>query len=87
MEVCGDCGKPIGMLEASYYRKDHGADMGQTFHSKCGDPLGLQVKDQTIERLLTALRRIRSLAPKNVAKHAQKIARDALEQTVKPKDD
>lgn len=33
-----------------------------------------------IERLQTALRRIRSLDEKNVPKYAQQIARDALEQ-------
>lgn len=50
-DICADCGKPIGMNEGSYYRKDGYADLGHAFHSTCGDPLGIKAKDSEIERL------------------------------------
>ena len=51
MENCADCGKPIDMHEASYYRKDPLLDIGQSFHSRCGDPFGIKAKDAEIARL------------------------------------
>jgi hypothetical protein len=52
METCADCGKPILMNEGSYYRKrGDNTDIGQTFHSTCGDPFGLKAKDAEISRL------------------------------------
>jgi hypothetical protein len=50
-ETCADCGKPIAMHEGSYYRKDPADDIGRTFHSTCGDPLGIKAKDAEIDRL------------------------------------
>lgn len=55
MEICADCGKPIQMGEGSYYRRDPASDIGQTFHSTCGDPLGIKAKDAEIERLRSIL--------------------------------
>src|SRR5580765_3481102 len=37
MEICADCGKEIGMLEPSYYRKGDD-DIGRAYHATCGDP-------------------------------------------------
>lgn len=54
-DICADCGKPIGMDEGSYYRKVHGLDIGESFHSTCGDPLGLKARDAAIDQLRTAL--------------------------------
>lgn len=54
-EICAGCGKEIGMLEGSYYRKMPGDDIGQTFHSMCGDPFGIGAKNAKIERLTAAL--------------------------------
>lgn len=51
METCADCGKPIDMHEASYYRKDPTTDIGKSYHSMCGDPFGTKAKDAEIERL------------------------------------
>jgi hypothetical protein len=41
METCAECGKPIEIGQGSYYRKNPTDDLGQTFHSTCGDPLGI----------------------------------------------
>lgn len=43
-EICAGCGKEIGMLEGSYYRKSPGDDIGKTFHTFCGDPFGITAK-------------------------------------------
>lgn len=56
MEICADCGKPIGMSEGSYYKKaGDNSDIGQTFHSLCGDPFGLKSKDAEIAQLKQTL--------------------------------
>ena len=61
-ETCADCGKPISMHEASYYRKDPSGEIGQSFHSYCGDPFGTKAKDAEIERLQDAKRRALAIA-------------------------
>lgn len=42
METCAECGKPIFMHEPSFYKKDPSGDIGKTYHSTCGDPLGIK---------------------------------------------
>lgn len=43
MEICAECGEPIGFGQGSYYKKaGDNSDIGQTFHSTCGDPLGIK---------------------------------------------
>jgi hypothetical protein len=54
-EACADCGKPIQMNEGSYYRKGPADDIGKTYHTACGDPLGIKAKDAEIERLRSIL--------------------------------
>lgn len=41
MELCIGCGKPIEPGQSSYYRKNPVDDIGGSFHSACGDPLGI----------------------------------------------
>jgi hypothetical protein len=48
METCAECGKPIEMGQPSYYRKRPGDDIGQSFHSHCGDPMGLKASERRI---------------------------------------
>lgn len=48
METCADCGKPIVMNAPSYYRADPAGGMGKSYHSTCGDPLGIKAKDAEI---------------------------------------
>lgn len=54
-ENCADCGKPIFGNQGSYYRKEPHEDIGQAFHSGCGDPFGLKAKDAKIDVLRAAL--------------------------------
>lgn len=43
METCAECGKPIEMGQGSFYiPAPAGADFGKTYHSGCGDPLGIK---------------------------------------------
>lgn len=49
--TCDDCGKEIGMLDASYYKQVPGSDIGKQFHSHCGDPFGIRVLKAENERL------------------------------------
>lgn len=51
METCADCGKEIGMLEASYYRKDPCGDFGKTYHSACGDPFGVKILRNALQEI------------------------------------
>lgn len=80
METCADCGKPIDMHEASYYRRDPTTDIGKTYHSMCGDPFGTKAKDAKINVLVDlvselreALRQIRARANslQNADSHAE----------------
>jgi len=58
---------------------------------KCGArdnepcPEAFRIASEERETLLTALRRIRSLEPKNVSKYAQQIAGEALDLVGSPK--
>lgn len=59
MEKCADCGKPISMGEPSYYRPALHGDFGQSFHSHCGDPLGMKAKDARLADLDAEVQRLR----------------------------
>ena len=50
------------MLDASYYRKAPGDDIGKTYHSHCGDPFGTKAK---IKRLTAALIEMRDRDNRN----------------------
>ena len=77
MEICADCGKPIGVNEGSYYRKlGDNSDIGQTFHAMCGDPFGLKTKDAEIAQLRTALQGILDLKPEDM--HPARLGRRGL---------
>jgi len=58
MEICADCGKKIGMLEPSYYRKGDD-DIGRAYHAACGDPYGLKAKDAEIELLRAEIEQLK----------------------------
>lgn len=65
MEKCAACGLTIEMGQPSYYRRSPNDDIGQTYHTKCGDPFGLAAKDAEIEKLqreVHELKRTRSEA-------------------------
>lgn len=54
METCAGCQKPILMDEASYYVKEPDADIGKTYHTRCGNPYDTKGDN---ERLRAALHR------------------------------
>lgn len=57
-ETCADCGKEIGMLDASYYRKEPGDEIGKSYHSRCGDLFGIKAKDAEIAHLQAEVERL-----------------------------
>jgi hypothetical protein len=55
METCADCGEPIEMGQPSYYRKRPEDDIGQSFHSTCGDPLGIKLIERRADATAAVL--------------------------------
>jgi hypothetical protein len=61
METCADCGKPIEMNQASYYRRDPATDIGKTYHSTCGDPFGIKAELARLREIEQAARDLTAL--------------------------
>jgi hypothetical protein len=61
MERCADCGEPIRMDQGSYYHQGPADDIGRSYHSQCGDPLGLKAKDAELPRLRGDNERLRAV--------------------------
>lgn len=60
-ETCADCGNPITMNQASHYSRDEFSDIGRTYHSACGDPMGVKALKADNTRLREALQEAREM--------------------------